>query len=46
MARKKGPKIVEEGRKSLGNIIDNRYKVPMDGVIAKQTGKHKKRRAL
>lgn len=43
MARKKDIKIVEEGRKTLGKKIDDRYTHPMEGLIAKQTGKHRKK---
>lgn len=43
MARKKDIKIVEEERKTLGNKVDGRYKTIMRGLIAKQTGKHRKK---
>lgn len=42
MARKKDIKIAETIREGYGDKIDNRYKDPIKGLYAKETGKHKK----
>lgn len=42
MARKKDTTLWEEHRKELG--IDNRYKSILDGALAKDTEKHKKKK--
>jgi hypothetical protein len=46
MARKKDVKIVEMNREWLHKMgkIDNRYKSPMEGVIAKERGKHRRKK--
>ncbi len=46
MARKKDIRIVEIQRDSLHKMgkIDNRYKIPIEGVIAKERGKHRRKK--
>lgn len=46
MARRRLSRIGEEGRKYLKKMgaIDDRYRDGREGIIAKETGKHKRRK--